>query len=399
MSGVFLSQVILVLGSFVLTRIFTPEDFGLIALFLSLASVLTVISTGRYEHSIILPKERSDGYNLMLQTVFIVIAFSVVLFFVLWPLADKLSVLLRNPAIAPWLPFLPLMVLCNALFFTFRAWLIRFKEFKTITTAGVVKSIVLNGILITGGFITGHVVFFLIGNITAQSIETLLLYRRMRKQGISEKRYDKQQVIELFRRYDNFPKYLLPADLINTYASQNPIILLNLFFGDAVVGFYSLAERVLGLPIKLISSTTKEVYKQKATAEFNSKGNCRQVFRNTFLMLFFSSLIPTVILFFAAPDLFAFFFGEEWRSSGVYSRYLLIMFCFQFSVSPLSFTLFIRGHQRYNLYWQIGLLITTSAGLYFGYYHGSADYAILGFSVMYSIMYLVYLKMIHNAAK
>ena len=95
----------------------------------------------------------------------------------------------------------------------------------------------------------------------------------------------------------------------------------------------------------------------------------------------------------------SFFFGDQWEMSGYYSRYLLIMFCFQFSVSPLSYTLFIRGWQKYDLYWQISLLILTSIGIYVGYYFNSADYAILGFSIAYSIMYLVYLKLIYNAAK
>ena len=210
---------------------------------------------------------------------------------------------------------------------------------------------------------------------------------------------EKKNVLNLFSKYDKFPKYLLPGDLVNTYASQNPIILLNLFFGDAVVGYYSLAERVLGLPIKLISSTTKEVYKQKAAEEFNNVGNCEKVFKNTFKMLFLSSLLPTIFLYFTAPWIFSFFFGNQWETSGFYSRYLLIMFCFQFSVSPLSYTLFISGKQKYDLYWQIGLLFFTSMGLYVGYYLKSAEYAILGFSIAYSLMYIIYLKMIHNAAK
>lgn len=398
MGGVFLSQVIMVIGSFFLTRIFTPEDLGLIALFLSLTSILSVIATGRFEHSIILPKSNLDGYKLMFYTSILVTIFSLLLFLVIYPFNNTISQYLNNPDIRSWLFYLPIMVVLNSLFFAFRAWLIRRKEFKIITFASVIKAVVLNSILIVGGIIYGNVVIFLIANIIAQFVETILLFLKL-KDGQIDFEVKKKEAIGLFRKYDKFPKYLLPGDLVNTYASQNPIILLNLFFGNAVVGYYSLAQRVLGLPIKLISNTTKEVYKQKATEEFNKNGNCKEVFVETFKMLFLTSLVPAVILYILAPWMFSFFFGDQWEISGYYSRYLLFMFCLQFSVSPLSYTLFIRGWQKYDLYWQISLLLVTSIGIYMGFLFNSAHYSILGFSLAYAFMYLVYLKLIYNAAK
>ncbi len=398
MSGVFLSQIIMVVGSFFLTRIFTPEDFGLIALFMSLTNILSVVSTGRYEHSIILPKLNIDGYKLMFYTSIIVLIFSFFLYFLIYPYQKNISSYLNNSDIESWLIYLPIMVILNSLFFVFRAWLIRNKEFKRITYGSILKSLVLNIILIAGGIFYGDVMVFLIANIVAQLFETVFLFVRLRKSHIPFV-YRKKEALGLLKAYDKFPKFLLPGDLINTYASQNPVILLNLFFGNAVVGYYSLSQRVLGLPIKLISNTTKEVYKQKAAEEYNEKGNCKEVFMKTFKMLFLTSLIPTLVLYYTAPWIFSFFFGSQWEVSGQYSRYLLIMFCFQFSVSPLSYTLFIKGRQQYDLYWQVCLLIFTSIGLYLGYYLNSADYAILGFSIAYSLMYLVYLKLIYDASK
>ncbi len=395
-TGAFVAQLILILGSLAITRIYKPEDLGLIALFLSLVNIVSVISTGQFEHSIILPKRNKDAYNLIFYTCFLVLVVCGVCFILILPFKAEISNFLNQDNFDIWLYFLPIMVVLNAFFYVFRAWLIRKKKFNRITKGTVLKSVILNAIIITGGLYVANPIFFLIGNLAAQFSETVYLYIKI------EKTKTDLSVVNakvLLKEYKNFPTFLLPAELINTYTSQNPIILLNLFFGASTVGFFSLTQRVLGLPIKLISNTTREVFKQRATEEFNNYGNCRKSFGETFKLLFFVSLVPAIILYFLSPVLFSFFFGSDWVISGLYAKYLLIMFCFQFSVSPLSYVLFIRNKQKYDMYWQIGLLIFTTIGILVGVYFDSPDISIIGFSITYAFMYVVYLKLIYDASK
>ena len=394
MSGVFLSQVVLFLGSLLLTRIFSPDHFGIAAFYLSIANILTVASTLRFEHSIILPKNDSDSYDSMIITKRIVIAFSVIIFSLILVLNDFLIDYLSKPQLEGWLYFLPLIILFNAFFYIYRSWLVRIKKFKRISVGAIIKSIVLTIALIVGGYIYNNAVIFLIANIVAQLIETIYLSLIIKK-----KEYDSINAKEKLKEYNNFPRYSLPADLINTYTSQNPIIMFSFFFGDYVVGQFSLTQRVLGLPIKFISGSTLEVFKQKAAEDYNNEGNCQRIFISTFKTLFLIAIIPTLIMYFIAPFLFTFMFGHDWVEAGIYCKYLLIMFFLQFSVSPLSYTLYIAGKQNYNLYWQIGLLIITSLGIYLGVHYNSPDISILGFSITYSLMYVVYFFMIYNCSK
>lgn len=394
MSGVFLSQVVLFSGSLLLTRIFSPDHFGIAAFYLSIANILTVASTLRFEHSIVLPKNDTDSYDIMIITKRVVIVFSVIIFILILGLNDFLIDYLSKPELDGWFYFLPLIILFNSFFFIYRSWLVRIKKFKRISVAAIIKSIVLTIILIAGGYIYNNAVIFLIANIVAQLIETVYLSNAIKKQD-----YNSINAKKELSKYKNFPKYSLPADLINTYTSQNPIIMLSFFFGDYIVGQFSLTQRVLGLPIKFISGSTLEVFKQKAAEDYNNEGNCEKIFISTFKSLIIIAIIPTVIMYFAAPFLFTFMFGQDWVEAGYYARYLLIMFFLQFSVSPLSYTLYIAGKQNYNLYWQLGLLILTSLGIYIGVYKNSADISILGFSITYSLMYVVYFFMIYNCSK
>ena len=394
MSGVFLSQIVLLCGSIFLTRIFSPEDFGLIAFYISIVNILVVVSTLRYEHSIILPKKDSDSYDIMKITKKIVVYFSITILLIIILFNQEILNFISKPELEYFFIFLPLFIIFNSFFFIYRSWLVRKKKFKRIAIGTLIKSIVLTLSLILGGIIFNDVLVFLFANILAQLVETLYL-----QYEITKGNYDKTNAIKQLKIYSDFPKFSLPADLISTYSSQNPILLFSFFFGDYVVGQFSITQRVLAIPIKFISGSTLEVYKQKASEAYNEKRNCYDICLSTFKKLFIVGLIPTVILFFFAPKLFEVLFGQEWRDAGLYARYMLPMFFLQFSIRPLSYTLYIAGKQNYNLYWQIGLLILTSIGIYIGVLYESSHISIIGFSLTYFIMYLIYFLLIFNASK
>ena len=394
MSGVFLSQVVVFLGSMVITRIFSPSDFGIAAVFLSITNILVVVSTLRYEHSIVLPIKDNDSYDIMAISKRIVIFFSLFVFAFVFLFYDTIMYYVAKPELNYWFYYLPLLIFLNAFFFIYRSWLVRLKRFKRISIGALIKSIILTLSLIIGGIIFNDVMVFLFANIFAQFVETVYLHY-----AIAKGSYNKTNAKHKLKEYINFPKFSLPADLISTYSSQNPILMFSFFFGDSVVGQFSLTQRVLAIPIKFISGSTLEVYKQKASEDYNKLGNCFEIFKSTFKTLFLIGLIPTVIMFFLAPFLFEVLFGMEWRDAGVFARYMLPMFFLQFSISPLSYTLYIAGKQKYNLYWQMGLLLLTSLGIYIGVLNESSNISIIGFSLAYSFMYLIYLLLIYYYAK
>jgi O-antigen/teichoic acid export membrane protein len=65
MTGTTIAQAIPIAISPILTRIYTPEDFGVFALYMSLASIISVVATGRYELAIMLPKKDDDAINIV----------------------------------------------------------------------------------------------------------------------------------------------------------------------------------------------------------------------------------------------------------------------------------------------------------------------------------------------
>ena len=83
-SGNIVSHVIAILSLPVLTRIFTPDDFGVYQLFLSFCSVLAIMVTGQYELSIIAPKYNYVAFTLASATIFVSILVSIVIMSILY---------------------------------------------------------------------------------------------------------------------------------------------------------------------------------------------------------------------------------------------------------------------------------------------------------------------------
>ena len=120
----------------------------------------------------------------------------------------------------------------------------------------------------------------------------------------------------------------MPSDFINNFSNLIPVFVLSSYAAipNVSVGFYNMSNRILGLPIGLISNSIGEVFKQRAASDYNDFGTCRPIFIKTFKALLISSIFPFAILILFGADIFAFAFGEKWRGAGEYSRILGVMF-------------------------------------------------------------------------
>ena len=395
MIGVFISQLILFISSIYLTQIFSPKEFGLVAFFISIVNILTIISTFRYDQSIVMSKNKNSAYDIYLITNIIVLLFSIFLFLIIIIFKNFISELINKPEINYWIYFIPLLVIFNGFFQASKSLLIREKKFNFYSISMIIKSISLSILLVSLGLSYKALVIFLISNIIAQFLQTLYVISK-----INHLVFGLKNALLLLKENYLFPKYLLPSDFISNYNSQNPIFLFSFFYNDSIVGFFSLTRRIFSFPIRIITNSVSEVYKQEASEAFNHNGNCKNEFLKTFKLLFIIGFLPTILVIIIAPDLFIFFLGEKWSLSGTIARYLSIMYFFQFTISPLSYTIIIANRQNLNLYWQISLLLITTFSIIVGfYYFDSFHYSILGYSLSYSCMYVIYFFILFKSSK
>jgi len=403
MTGTTIAQAVPIAISPILTRVYTPEDFGMFALYMSVASIFAVIATGRYELAIMLPERDDESVNVLGLSLSITLIVTLFVTVGLVLAYSAIRLLSEGELNLGWLFFMPFTVLFAGVLQSLNFWFIRKKKFKILSTRQILQTVIMVTVQLTLGLFF-HDIFksfgLILGFLTGQVIATGLLLLQLYKEYFPLITHvSKEKIIEKIKRYLNFPKYSLLADLINVVSNQIPVIILSSFFGGAVAGFYSLTQRVLGLPISLISGSISSVFKQKASYDYAKNGNCKKIYLSTLKTLTIFSFPAFIVFFFAAPFLFSIIFGESWAAAGHFAQFLSLMYFFRFISSPLGDVMYIAEKQSYDLIWQISLLVSTASSFLLGILFDNVDLALIIYSVTYSLLYIVYLFISYHFAK
>jgi O-antigen/teichoic acid export membrane protein len=390
MAGTGLSQVIPIAISPILTRLYTPSEFGVFALFLAVVSILNVIVTGKYELAIFLPKKESEALHLVVLSMFLSLIISCLLFFLILVFNKQIVLFLDAPNISVWLYWIPLSTALMGIYQSLNYWSNRKSHYKRLAVSRVVQSSSMGasqlggayGGAAAGGLVAGQ----LVGQMFATGILANLVYKDD-KALLKQVKYNK--VIVLAKKYKNFPKFLMISHGFNITSSQMPTLLLSALFSSSATGFFMLTQRVMGAPTKLISSAIGDVFRQEASKDYVTIGNCKKIYIKSLQRLLTLAILPAIGFFFIAPELFELVFGKDWRVAGEYAQILTPVFFLRFITSPLSIMFIIAEKQMLDLIWQILLFAGTSASFYIGFLYQNEKIALMFFSGTYSLLFLI----------
>lgn len=361
-SGSIIGQLVVVLASPILTRLFSVESFGVLAVFVSVTTVLALFSTGRYELAIVLPKDSSKAlklFKLILKiatTVSLILLLFIVILKNIFKINDVTGFLNNNSAYIA-----PIYIFFVALFSALNYWHQRKKRYKIITFAYALQvmantaiSLLLGFLKIENGMIWGLVIGMMIA-----SLYLLLYQRTLTKSVLAEK-----EVSSVARKYKSFPRYMTLSDLSLSANQQLTPILFSAFYSTTIVGHYSLANKMLRLPNIIITSSIANVFRNEAIDELREHGNCIGLYKSTFKKLLFLSLPVYLFLFIVSPWAFEFFFGNNWTIAGVFARILSLFLFIEFIATPLNTLFYVREKQRKLMFLQT-LNFCMSVGMIF----------------------------------
>ena len=207
-------------------------------------------------------------------------------------------------------------------------------------------------------------------------------------------------MVGMMRRYQRFPRYLIVGHILNVGSTQLPIFILQGIGGQALVGLFSMVQRILQIPIGLIGSAMGNVFIHEASEAWRKVKNCWPIYHRTMNLLLMMGIIPFSVLFIGVGDLLPMFLGEKWREAGIYITYLCPMFYMCFVSSPLSSMFTITEKLRMDLCVQIVRCILVYASMIGAFYLvGTSDGVIIGYGIAFTIFYIWNMMMTMKWAK
>jgi len=391
-SGTVFAQVVSILAAPFIARLFSPQAFGIAALFTSISGILAIVVCLRYDRSIIVPAQDEAGVNLVaVSLLFVVVITGLSLPLVIFGQTLFLHQL-NAPGLAPYLWLVPVSVFFLGLLAALNSWNTRKRHFTLITVAGVLSSASYVAFAIIAGF-KGHNSggYLIIGALfgTVLSAVALMVQTWRECWPTLLKGVNWESMLQGLRRYSRFPKYGLGAAVLNTVSWELPNFFLSAFFSTAVVGQYALGNRLIRIPMSFIGLNISRVFSQRA-AEAKHEGTLAPLAQNTFESLVIMGMFPFLLLALVSQDLFGLIFGQRWQEAGVYTAILSVWAFFWFISGPLSSALDILDEQAFDLRANAWILASRLGSLAAGGYLGSARIALGLFSVSGALVYGYY---------
>ncbi|HJL79227.1 MAG TPA: oligosaccharide flippase family protein [Candidatus Marinimicrobia bacterium] len=399
-TGTTIAQIIPIAISPILTRIYTPEDFGVLALFLSVSMLVGAIASARYEQAIILPEKDEDALNLIVLSLSFLVVICCMILMVILLFYGRIVILLNNDAISVWLYFVPLMIFLLGSFNIINVYATRQKQYKMIAKANVYKSLVLATIQIILGVVKSGVSGLISGQIFSTITSTMTLVKNTVNLRKIFQVVTLEKIRSLAKRYIRFPKYSLWAIMSNALTQNVVNVSVSSFFSITTLGFYSFANKIIAMPINLIGTSVGQVFYQQALREQQETGRSVKTFKAVVSKLVMLSFVIFIPLYFVVEDIFAFVFGDKWKIAGQFTKILIPFIMMKFIVSPLSTINNIFDKQIASLIWQIGLLIITLTVLVWTkVFHVDFQTFISFYAKIVSVYYLMMLPVLYNHSR
>lgn len=401
-SGTTLAQLIAVGTAPILYRIYEKEDYGTLGYFMAIAGVIGAISTLQYVQTIMIEENEKEAQIALWLNRLLVFFFSIIVFLIVLMFNESILLILNAPVLSQWLFLLPVFVFFLGQHEIYKVWANRKKNYTILSQNSILTAILIPVISIPVGLMVNGPLGLFLGYLASQIVPTTTLALRTEKSiNLKFREIKPTQLVLIAKKYKRFPIYNLPSDFINRISNQLPVFMLGQFVNVAAIGVYNLCARILGLPISLISNAISEVFKQRASQSYFSKGSYHGIFKKVVLATTALTIVPTIICLLFAPDIFAFFFGEDWRESGILSQYLIVYFMIKFIVSPVSYSIFINNKLQVGLLKNIISLLIMLAVFYAGFTIYELQYiSVLGiFGIAYALLDIFYLYYLYNLSR
>lgn len=346
--GAVFAQAMNFLLSPVITRIYVPEEYGIMIIYNATLGMVSLLGTLTYELAIPIAEDDEKAINVFALCIMVLLGITGLMVGLLFFFGDFVLGLLNASTITEYKYLIPVGFFGIGLYMTASNWAFRRKNFGIIAKTNYSQSIAGNLTKIGLGLLSFGPVGLIIGRIIAESAGVVtLMVSLVKKEAYLFKKISKREIVWAAKRFVKFPLFSAPTVFLTSLSTQVPVILMSSLYGAKVVGFYGLALTVTFLPVTLVGKAVQDVFYGEA-ASIGRQRPDRIKFLSDKLMkkLVLLAGAPMLVLILFGPFLFATVFGAEWKEAGVYSRILTVYMFSYFIFHPIAAVYLIFEQQK-----------------------------------------------------
>lgn len=389
-SGTVIAQGVVLSFSPIITRIYSPETFGVQGIFLALISVLSPVVALRYPMAIVVAKDDEEARRIGHLAILIAFGMSVLLSLALFANGNSLMRLFGAEALGSLIWLLPVALFFVALQDVAEYRAARLGVFRVVAITTVLQAVLTNLARVVGGIIAPIAATLVAVTTIAPFVHSVLLKVAMSKKITSSTLSSSwAESTRLLIEYCDFPRFRAPTDLLGAMAQTSPVFLLSTLFSPKEAGLYVLARSVVNLPMNIVGSAVGNVYYSRLADLHRDR---RSLFSFTVKATVMQFLIPgsmtlAVALFF--PDLFSLIFGEPWRPAGEFAQWMSLWIVCMVGNIPSVRALPVIGLQKMHLMFNVMLMIGGALSILMAnLIWGSAYEAVACFSIVTVVIYI-----------
>lgn len=397
-SGTAVSQAITMVFSPLITRLYGPEAYGMLGVFMSIVGILGGVAAMTYPIAIVLPKSDADAAGLARVSIYTSMATSVLTAIVLFFFGSAILSFLKAEAISSFMYLIPAFMLIATISLVASQWLIRKKAFALTAKVTVWQNLIINMIKVGMGFLHPTSAALIMTNTFGVLLGAVLMLLGLRK--VPARSLQTTEVVKpdsstwaLAKRHGDFPLLRAPQVLINSVSQSLPVMMLAAFYGTSSAGFYSIALAVLGIPVALIGGSVMQVFYPRINEAIHRGEDVRTLIVKATVGLALSGALPFAVVIIAGPMLFSFVFGSEWRIAGIYAQWLSLWLFFQYINKPAVSAIPALEIQRGLLIYELFSTGTKVLALYLGYTLFESDVAVVALFSLFGVAAYAWLIM------
>jgi O-antigen/teichoic acid export membrane protein len=393
-------QLILAFTLPILTRIYSPHEFGIYQAYVTVLGFGLVIAALRYDTAIVLPKSDKTAIDLAVLSLLIVGCFTL-----LFLICTSALILIARKNLFGGLSLV--LSYCLALSFCFGGasqvlnyWALRRRAFVTSGNGRVAQVSSQSMFAVIGGHFHPAAVMLIVGDMGSRFIcmcwlggaalkETAGTLNSLTKAGLN---------IAL-RRYLNFSLISSFSSLVNTLTLSLPLLLLIHFYGANTAGLFALADRVLSMPAALITASLSQVYLSEASAiRHTDPCGLRSLYWKLILVQSLMGIGPFLFVAVCSRWGFVWAFGASWREAGLYAQVLSAAYFVGFVSGPVGLTLIVLERQKWQLLWDCGRLLSIVLAMGLARWLGFGVLPSLAiYGIAMAVCYVIHIIVCHQA--